>query len=124
MSLIDDIKEEIENLKNKKIKKEDKILAVKDEIILMLENNLSLTKQIELLIKNKIVDKIDLKYYREILKKNFNYQTYQTKKAVKKITFSTSTNHNKATQNVASTPPPTNQKSNIDVLSQDIDLKF
>jgi hypothetical protein len=131
MSLREDILKELENKKAKKQKKEDKILEVREDIELMLENEISLNKQIELLIKNQVIEKIDLKYYREILKKHFNYQP---KKSVKKTAFSTPKELKKATLRVAS-PSPHNvatsgdaalaaQKSNIDVLSQDIDLKF
>ena len=76
MSLLDDIKEQINAQKKTKAQK---MLEVKDEIILMLENNISLKKQRELLLKNRIIEKITASEYRNILIKYFDYKTNKQK---------------------------------------------
>ena len=76
MSLLDDINEQINTQKKTKAQK---ILEVKDEVNLMLKNKFSLKKQIELLLKNNIVNKLDLSEYRNILIKHFDYKNKQTK---------------------------------------------
>jgi len=76
MSLLDDINEQINTQKKTKAQK---ILEVKDEVNLMLKNKFSLKKQIELLLKNNIVNKLDLSEYRNILIKHFDYKTNKQK---------------------------------------------
>ena len=73
MGLIEDIEEEALLINSDS--KKDNLLSVTEEIILMIEKKIPLPKQIELLIKNNIIDSIDLKYYRTILKLEFGYIT-------------------------------------------------
>ena len=76
MSLLDDIKEQINAQKKTKAQK---LLEIKNEIDLMLENNISLKKQRELLLKNRIIEKITASEYRNILIKHFDYKTNKQK---------------------------------------------
>jgi len=57
------------------------------EILKMIRSGLSLEKQIELLLKHGIVEKLERKEYTGILKKHFGYQSAKrrTKKRTKKI---------------------------------------
>jgi len=74
MALIDDIKKEIKNSKEKRKKTKWQILKeYENEIKMMIENNIPLKKQIELILKNGILEKIDYKEYYNILVKYFNY---------------------------------------------------
>ena len=109
MSLLEDIKAEISSQKKTKAQK---ILEVKDEIILMLENKISLKKQRELLLKNRIVEKITASEYRNILIKHFGYKTNKQK--------TTKTE----TKTEIKQKPKTNPaaKSAKEILSQDINL--
>ena len=107
MSLRDDIEREVSSRRETKA---DKLLKVKDDIEYMLKSKLTLQKQIELLLKNKIIDKLDMKEYRNILIKHFNYQPkHRTKhKTQNKTPLPTSSNNN--------------MKSAKDILSQEITL--
>lgn len=118
MSLLTDIKEEI---KNRKPTKAEMLLNVGDEIFLMLPN-LSLKKQIELLIKNKIVEKISMSEYKKILIKHFGYKP----KFTHKTRAATSANSQK--ENLDK-PKPKLQKQKLsspqdakEFLSQEINL--
>ena len=108
MSLLDDINEQINTQKKTKAQK---ILEVKDEVNLMLKNKISLRKQIELLLKNNIVNKLDLSEYRNILIRHFNYEVNKQKSTKKKPI---QTQKPIKSQSVA--------KSAKEILSQDIKL--
>ena len=109
MSLLDDIKEQINAQKKTKAQK---MLEVKDEIILMLENNISLKKQRELLLKNRIIEKITASEYRNILIKYFDYKT--NKQKTTKTEIKTETKPKPKSNSVA--------KSAKEILSQEINL--
>ena len=100
MSLLNDINEQIQTQKQTKAQK---ILEVHEEVDLMLKNKISLRKQIELLLKNNIVNKLDLSEYRNILIKHFDYKTNKQKQQNKQNA------HQKA-------------KTAKEILSQDIKL--
>jgi len=115
MGLRDDIELELQKTVKKKDTKRDKILRFRDDVEYMLSKKISLNKQIDLLVKNEIIEGIDLKYYRDILKNDFNYKTVKNKKNEKKINAPVKkTNNTKITKT----------DNAIDVLSQDIELKF
>ena len=76
MSLLEDIKTEISTQKKTKAQK---LLEIKNEIDLMLKNNISLKKQRELLLKNRIIEKMTASEYRNILIKYFGYKTNKQK---------------------------------------------
>lgn len=106
--------DEIEKIiKETKLKKWE-ILKEKagDEIQKMLENNISLHKQIELILKYGILEKLDYKEYVTILKNHFGYGG-RTKK--KKIISAI----NEVPQREKLIPPT---KSAVSLLSEDINL--
>ena len=104
---------DIDNLENisKKTKKQ-KILEVKNEILVMIKKQVSLPCQIQLLVKNEIIDSIDLKYYRNILKKEFAYKNKKFKSIKNKNLEINQLNRRK------------NTKAIIDILSEDINLNI
>ncbi len=114
MGLLEDIKKVSKDIKRGT--KRDKLLAVRNEIELMISEKISLPIQIELLIRNNIIDNIDLKYYRNILKDDFNYgkdeknQIVTVKKSVKQKPKKVETRRDK--------------KTATEMLSKSIDLKF
>jgi len=115
MGLMEDIKEvEQEQKKGKKV---SEILSVKDEIFMMIEKNISLRKQIKLLRKNKIIEDINLTYYRDILIKYFDYKKTTPKKDI--VTPTTTVTQTKTIIK----SKPTQQKI-VDILSADVDLDF
>jgi len=109
MSFLEDIKKEIEN---KKPTKAELLLKFETEINLMMENNIPLTKQVELILKNKILEKIDMSEYKKIVKKHFNYKPKFTRK-------------NKIVATPVTKPKPKSNsaaKSAKEILSQEINL--
>lgn len=78
MGLIEDI-EEIEKSKMPKWKK---IKEYEAEVRMMIEKGIPIKKQIELILKNQIVDKLYYKEYRDILVKHFGYTGRQRKQLV------------------------------------------
>ena len=109
MSLLEDIKAEISTQKKTKAQK---LLEIKNEIDLMLENNISLKKQRELLLKNRIIEKITASEYRNILIKHFGYKT--NKQKTTKTETKTETKPKPKSNSVA--------KSAKEILSQEINL--
>lgn len=116
MSLKDDIKTAIDSQKKTK----SKILnGVRTEILEMIEAGIPLNKQIELILKNNVVDKITITEYRRILELDFGY-TGRNKKQKKVV----ETKNQFAPQQ----PQPTQLKpqnpaiSAKSILSQNIDL--
>lgn len=70
------LKEDIVQLKKeKKLTKSTLLNEHREDILEMINLKISLATQIELLIKNKIVEKIDIKEYRNILIKDFGYMS-------------------------------------------------
>jgi len=107
MNLRADIDKYIES--SKRTTKADKLLEVKEDIEYMLDNKLSLSAQIEILLRNGVVDKLQLKEYRNILIKHFGYQPKsRQKQTIKQIS------------NPKSNPPI--MKSAKEILSQEISL--
>jgi len=114
MSLLEDIEKEIKSKKGKEPTKLEILKSVEDEIKLMIENKIAIKKQIELLIKNGIVDNIDVKYYRNVLIKHFGLKV---KKRNNKTTTTSSSKKNKT--EVAKINPATSAK---EILSQEVRL--
>lgn len=117
MGLLEDIEMEIQT---KKLTKAELLLQVQDEIQKMLDNGISLKRQIELLLKNKILEKISLSEYKKILTKHFDYTPKFTRKN-KAATSAVPTKINKS--------KPTLQKEKLssakdakEFLSQEISL--
>ena len=115
MSLLEDIEKEIKKKKGKEPTKLEILKSVEDEIKLMIENKIAIKKQIELLIKNGIIDSIDIKYYRNVLIKHFGLKV---KKRNNKTT-TTSFKKNKVKAEVAKINPATSAK---EILSQEVRL--
>jgi len=121
MGLLEDIKKVATEIK--KNNKRDSILKVSSEIKIMIDEKIPLKKQIELLTKNNIIDSIDLKYYREILKSNFGYST--AKKAIRKTTLAKQDTQTKTKEKSISVGQiNTQKKTATEMLSQSIELKF
>ena len=105
MSLMNDIEENMTVFSKK-----EKITNVKNEIILMIEKKITLKKQIEILIKNNIIDSIDLKYYRAIIK---NFKNKKTECVVKKEAKKEEKKEIKRSEKTAT-----------EMLSESFDLKY
>ena len=72
MSLLDDINREIEK---KKIPKWNILKNIAEvEIKKMIDVGIPITRQIELLLKHNIVNKLERKEYTQIIKKHFGYK--------------------------------------------------
>ena len=116
MALIDDIQKEIQKTKEKKKKTKWQILKeYENEIKIMIDNDVPLKKQIELILKNSILEKLDYKEYYNILVKHFNYNGKYKKQKIFKP---------QQTQNFT-VPQKAKPKKIIDPvekLSKDIDL--
>lgn len=105
-------------LNSKTETKRDKILKIKEDIIYMLDNDLSIKKQIDLLVGEKIVDKISQSEYIKILKKDFGYSTRE-----KKIETVTTAGIREETKREKKTVTKVNpNRSATDILSQGVDL--
>ena len=119
MSLLNDINSLLDERKETKAQK---LLKIKDEIILMIEKRIPLQTQIDLIVKNGIVDKIALSEYKKILLANFEYLPKTQKKNPQPQTqIEPSTHEPKPKQN----PQPIKinpARSAKDILSQQIDL--
>lgn len=84
MSLALDIEKEIQESAPKwAILKEE----AGEDILKMIRYGIPLAKQIELILSNKIVDKLDRKEYHNILVKHFNYRENKQSKKEKKTVF-------------------------------------
>ncbi len=112
MSLLDNIKAQIEE-EQKEIKKE-KILEVREEVEYMIKNKIPMTKQIKILQRNGVINSIDYKYYRQIIKKYFKTASQEKVKKVKKVC-------NNQEVKKAITP---NKKSATAMLSESVELAF
>jgi len=78
MGLMEDIEKEIKKSKMPKWK----ILEVEvgNEVKKMIENMIPIDKQIELILKHKVLEKLDRKEYTNIIKKHFGYTGRNQKK--------------------------------------------
>ena len=122
MGLLEDIRETA--LEIKRVNKRDCLLEISTEINLMIEEKIPLAKQIELLIKNNIVDSIDLKYYRNILKSDFGYGV-DKKEPTRKIMTKEKKQEVKTTNDkIKKEPISTPKKTATEMLSQSIELEF
>ena len=84
MSLASDIEKEIKNSAPKwAILKEE----AGEDIEKMIRYGIPLAKQIELILSNRIVDKLDRKEYHNILVKHFNYREKEQLKKDNKTVF-------------------------------------
>ncbi|MDY0292564.1 MAG: hypothetical protein RBR02_09555 [Desulfuromonadaceae bacterium] len=120
------LKEDIEQLKKDKKLTKSKILEEhRDDILEMINLKISLSTQIELLIKNNIIEKLDLKEYRNILINDFGYiaKSREKKEVKKQISISAASQKKEAIKVEKSQPqPPKTQKSAKDILSEEINL--
>ena len=122
MGLLEDIRETA--LEIKRVNKKDSLLECREEILLMIEEKIPLTKQIELLIKNDIVDSIDLKYYRNILKSDFGYSK-DKKEPINNISVKENKQVVKTTNDkIKKEPIKTPKKTVTEMLSQSIELEY
>ncbi len=117
MSLMEDIKKTIEETKTES--KKDKLLGVRNEIQLMIDEKIPLTKQINLLVKNGILESIDIKYYRSILKSEFDYKKSKNSTLRKEVGRPTKMVRKEEKKQVQET-----KKTATEMLSQSIELKF
>ena len=120
MGLREDIKKTA--LEIKRVNKRDCLLRVSAEIELMIKEKIPLPKQIELLIKNNIVDSIDLKYYRNILKSDFGYGKKEPTKMRKQEVKTTNEKRKKEPNRTATKTATT--KTATEMLSQSIELEY
>lgn len=108
MSLMDEIKK---YKKENKKQKADILLGIRDEIQEMILIGIPIKKQIELILRNTEIEKLQYAEYYNILKKYFNYKGKNKNRKV----FDYS-NTDKKLETV-------NQKRNAtDILSEDVDL--
>ncbi len=121
MSLAEDIKKELEKKDEIRKKKKAKWQILKEyekEIQEMIKNEIPLRKQVELILKNSILDKLDYKEYYYILVKHFGYQQKRKMPRVFKP-------QQKKDSNIKKTSTQTKQRKMIDPvakLSEDVDL--
>ena len=113
MGLMDDIEQEIKKSKMPKWK----ILEVEvgEEVKKMIENMIPIDKQIELILKHKILEKLDRKEYTNIIKKHFGYIGRNQKKYVTK-------NTPVAVNKKVAAKEENREKSIEEKLSKDVDL--
>lgn len=119
------LKEDIEALKKeKKLTKSTLLNEYREDILEMINLKIPLVTQIELLTKNKIIEKIDIKEYRNILIKDFGYiakarevKSAKNDKPKVKIVEPKSEAVNPKPQ-----PPRVPPKSPKDILSEEITL--
>ena len=111
MSLRDDIEMMIAK---KKKTKADILKEYKNEILQMINAKIPIKKQIELILKNRILEKLDAKEYRNILIKHFDYKV-KSRSSQKIIEEKEETK----TAGKKLINPATSAK---DILSQDINL--
>ena len=115
MSLASDIEKEIKNSAPKwAILKEE----AGEDIFKMIRYAIPLAKQIELILSNKIVDKLDRKEYHNILVKHFNYREKEQLKKEKKTVF---VDPPTAEKNKPK-PAPKNTGTAENKLSENVDL--
>ena len=112
MGFLDDIEQEYEKMNRPKWK----ILQEEagEEIAKMLEYDIPIKKQVELILKNGILEKLDRKEYHNILVKHFGYKNKNTAPAA---TFTS------AKKSVAPVQQKEKRKGTAeDKLSQSVDL--
>ena len=118
MSLQSDIKNLLETYDKTKAQK---ILEVKEEVEQLIENKIPFKKQIELLVKNNIVDKISLSEYKKILVSYFDYvpnSKVKIEASNREKKVSILPNKDKIVKEEIANPA----RSAKDVLSQDVNL--
>ena len=93
-----------------KLKKWQVLKGVETEINKMIEAKIPLTKQVELILKNGILEKLDLSEYRKILIKHFDYESREQKKSRPK-------------KNVNKVENIERKKTPSQLLSEDVDLR-
>ena len=100
--------------KNKKKAKWEILKEHEDDIKEMIKIGMSIRKQIDLILENEILEKLNAKEYRDILIKHFDYKVKS--RSVQKI----EEKEDSKTKTIATkTNPATSAK---DILSQDINL--
>lgn len=121
------LKDDILNEKNQnKTTKWQLLKNIEADIIDMLESNISIKKQVEIILKNKDeigIEKLDIAEYRKILIKYFNYRTKNQNKTTivdDKIKNNSKTTINPVEKNNSPVVAPA--KSAKDILSEPINL--
>lgn len=121
------LKDDIANEKNQnKTTKWQLLKKIEADIIDMLESNISIKKQVEIILKNKDeigIEKLDIAEYRKILIKYFNYQTKNQNRTTivdDKIKNNSKTTINPVEKNKSPAVAPA--KSAKDILSEPINL--
>jgi hypothetical protein len=117
MALLDDIEQ---YKKETKVTKWRILKEYETEILEMIKLGISIKKQVELVLKNKILTKLDDKEYRNILVKHFGY-TGVTKKQVIFEDKQEKTSEIKK-PHIQVKPVQTKRSSATDILSEDVDL--
>lgn len=119
MSLMSDIEKEInsKNIPKWRILKE----SAGEEIEKMIDAAIPITKQVDLLLKHGIVEKLDRKEYTKIITKYFGYLP-STKKRKKEKSNTVVTNSIYKGKNETSRAVTTQKKTATDMLSEDVDL--
>lgn len=124
MGMMDEIKIEIEKntLPKWKILKD----KIEIEILEMVKNNIPITKQIQLILKYGVLEKIERKEYTNILERHFGYvkknSRGKSKTAKKQPTKNTKEKLVKKIPQNTKIKKPAEKKSIEDRLSADIDL--
>ena len=117
------LKDDIEILKKeRKLTKSEKIAEYRDDILEMLALRTPLNKQIELLIKNQIVDKITITEYRRILEMDFGYEG-RNRKVKKQTPQAEQPKEQIKTTPLSQTKRPNPAQNVKDILSQEFTLE-
>lgn len=122
MSLADDIKKELEKKEQRAKRKKTKWQILKQyekEIKEMIKNEIPLRRQVELILKNGILDKLDYKEYYYILVKHFGYEQKRKKPRVFKPKKDVAA---KSVKKVAQQTEPKKMIDPVSKLSEDVDL--
>lgn len=119
MSLMSDIEKEInsKNIPKWRILKE----SAGEEIKKMIDAAIPITKQVDLLLKHGIVEKLDRKEYTKIITKHFGYLP-NTKKRKKEKVDTTGVSYIHKREKETSRASTTQKKTATDKLSEDVDL--
>ena len=113
MSLMDKIKSYKEEKKRTKL---DDLEEIRSEIEEMISLGIPIQKQIELILENTNIDKLQYAEYYNILKKNFGYTG--KKKGKKVFEYKMDNKPQKKSKN----QPEKKKESVVDILSSDVDL--
>jgi len=122
MALLDDIREIAEH---KKKTKWQILLEHKEEIELMIKEDIPIKKQVELILKNQILDNLDYSEYRKILVKHFGYKGKYKKQKVFEITKKeeqTTKQQQQPQQQKKIEPKRPSRADPVEQLSQDVDI--